>query len=43
MDTVKNTLKASAPIVVGVVLAGLLMYFAGNLPVVKQAKAGFNS
>jgi len=39
MDKIKPALTVAA----GVVIAGLIMYFAANLPVVKQAKAGFTA
>jgi len=37
MDKIKPILTVAA----GVAVAGLLMYFLGSLPVVKQAKQGF--
>lgn len=40
--TLKSLASAAIPAAVGVVLAGALFYYMGNLPFLKQAASGFD-
>lgn len=40
--TLKSITTATAPVVLGVVLAGALFYYMGNLPFLKQSASGFD-